>query len=323
MEPKILIDSLRTGRSLIETHISWILLEKDYAYKIKKPVKFWFLDFSTLEKRRFDCEEEIRLNRRFSPDIYLGTVPITKNAHGIVEFGGDGTPLEYAVKMVRLPDDRRMDILLKENLVAPGIIEDIAARIYEFHGTAPVINIEAYDYAGMLRHVCLSDLGQLLENLDNQAQTKVVTGVRARFENFFNRHAADLRNRQLSGKVRECHGDLHSKNIFITDRPVIIDCIEFNKEMRYMDTLWEISYMAMDLERWGALDLSRIFIEKYLNLSGEKGVGHLLTFHKAQMAMVLAKVAAVKLAQGVEKDPRDLGIYLEMARKYSEKISLE
>jgi aminoglycoside phosphotransferase family enzyme len=306
-----------TGYELIETHISWVLLADDTVYKIKKPIKFSFLDFSTLERRKFLCEEEVRLNRRLSPDIYLGVVPVVESG-GELSLGGEGKETGYAVKMKRLPQESRMDLLLAEGKVTEDHIREIAGIVAGFHKDIDVIKDRKYSSAEVVKRQ-IDDLGDFREVIEKACGlgSKVDSILKAS-DSFIDANKELFEKRQADGMVRDCHGDLHSANIFITDRIIIFDCIEFSKDFRFVDTASEIAFMSMDLDAFGREDLSKLFVDSYLELSGDKGMEGMLGIYKCYRANVRAKIAAIDYSQHPGEEPGSrIRKYVGLAERYA------
>ena len=288
---------------LIETHISYVFLVGDYVYKVKKPVNYGFLDFTTLEKRRHFCEQEVHLNRRLSPEVYLGVEEIREEG-GRYSLEGPGRTVEYAVKMRRLPQDRSLDSLLRRGLVSPDDIERIAARIARFHHSAE-IGPEITPYG---------DLEAVRRNVEeNFAQTRRFVGSALSMDGydelvaysgaFMECSSGTFRRRADEGRIRDCHGDLHTAHVFLqspgaegnSDGISFIDCIEFNERFRCSDVAEEIAFLAMDLDYHGRQDLAQLFVETYSSESGDRDVGELMDLFKSYRACVRGKVMSFKL----------------------------
>lgn len=306
---------------LIETHISWVLLDTDFVYKIKKPVKFSFLDFSSLEKRKFFCEEEVRLNRRLSPQIYLGVVPITLS-NVKIELDGTGKTIGYTVKMKRLPQEKRMDELLKEGKVTKSHIVEIATIVAEFHKKIDVIEDRSYSSAEVVKKQ-IDDLSNFRDIIDEACGLGAdVDVILQKSDSFIEENKALFEKRQRSGSIRDCHGDLHSQNIFITDEIMIFDCIEFSKDFRYVDIASEIAFMAMDLDAFGREDYSKVFVDMYVELSSDLEALELLPLYKCYRANVRAKIAAIDYSQHPGQEPKErIKKYIELAEKYAELLN--
>jgi len=304
---------------LLETHISWVLVGNEYVYKIKKPVKFSFLDFSTLEKRKYLCEEEIRLNRRLVPDMYIRVVGIA-NENGKLVLERDGDVIEYAIKMKLLPQERRMDLLMKANKVEKEEIQKIAEMVAGFHEKIETISDQKYSSAEVVKKQ-IDDLANFREVIENACGLgETVEHVLSKCERFIGKNKTLFEKRQKDGKLKDCHGDLHSANIFILEnkRTVIFDCIEFSKDFRYIDVASEIAFMAMDLDAFGREDFAKLFVERYVELGSDHEVGKLLNLYKCYRANVRAKIAAIDYSQHPDEDAKKrIEKYMHLAERYA------
>lgn len=300
----------------IDTHISKIYISGDYVYKVKKPVKFSFLDFSTLELRKFYCEEEVRLNRRLCPDVYLGVVKAERHFGGYIFESDVGE--EYAVKMKRLPSDKQMDLLLRSNQVSAKSIEEIARIVAQFHEKIEVIREEHYGSPALIQQQ-INDLSAHRKTIEDAIGAgDAVDLALERCAAFNKKNIEFFKNRQKEGFIRDCHGDLHSANIIIADKIYIFDCIEFNKDFRFIDVASEIAFMAMDLEAFGRKDFSKIFVETYVALTGDKALQHILDYYKCYRANVRLKVAAIEYAQNKNEDAKErMKKYAGLMRDYA------
>jgi len=275
----------------LQTHISWIFLADDLVYKVKKPVDFGFLDFSTLANRKHFCEEEVRLNRRLCPDIYLGVEPIIRDQTGRVVFGGDGPPLEFAVKMRRLPEEGMMLRRLARNEVDEKEIDRIAGLLVPFYRCA--------ETGGRVNHFGRPELIEhnIHENFDQTADYVGLALSRGRYDSireycagFLKDRTGLLSRRVDTGFIRDCHGDLHMANICLGERVWIFDCIEFNERFRFSDVASDISFLAMDLDFYRRADLSDRLIEVYVRMSGDRELTDLLDFYKCYRSYVRGKI---------------------------------
>lgn len=278
---------------LLQTHISWVLLVDDVAYKIKKPVNFGFLDFSDLAKRRHACEEELRLNRRLAPDWYLAVVPIGGTA-AQPQLEAPGTPLEYAVKMRRFPAGSLLAQLLQHQQVTAAMIERLADTIAAFHaGLPPAGNVEDWGRPDSIIAPVRQNFAQLAPF---EAQIGL-PGILSTLSQWSENHAERLRPaftaRRCNGHIRECHGDLHAGNIaWANAAPLIFDAIEFNPDLRWGDTISEIAFTVMDLQARQQPELARLLLNRYLEQSGDYAGLPLLDFYLVYRAVVRAKIAA-------------------------------
>jgi aminoglycoside phosphotransferase family enzyme/gluconate kinase len=307
---------------LVETHISYVLLVGEYAYKIKKPLDLGFLDFSTLELRHRCCREELRINRRLAPSIYLEVVAITGSAES-PQIGGEGPPIEYAVKMRRFPDDGLLS-QHAENLT-PGLVSGLAQRVAEFHAG---VEVSAADQSWGSADTVLQPM---LENFDPIQQLEHDPQIDIQLQRLqrwtLQRHSElrpELEARKASGFVRECHGDMHLGNItLVHGEPVIFDAIEFNPGLRWIDTINEIAFLVMDLEEKGRPELAQLVLNSYLEVCGDYAGLKLLRFYQVYRAMVRAKVTAIRLGQDdLEQEERltleqEFQRYLDLAERYT------
>jgi len=304
---------------LIETHISWVILAGDYAYKLKKPLDLGFLDFSTLDKRLSCCREEIRLNRRLAADIYLDVVAITGDAEA-PRVGGDGPVLEWAVKMRAFPAEATLD---REAELAAEQIDAIAERIAAFHDAAEVTpEASPYGTADAVMAPVAANFSQLrallplaadagrAAQLDRLQAWSLAAGARLR---------AHFAARKAGGRVRECHGDLHLGNIaWVDGAPLIFDAIEFNAGLRHIDVLNEIAFLVMDLLHRGREALAWRCLNRYLEHTGDYAGLAALPYYQVYRALVRAKVAAILASQHAGPDGADFTecfTYLDLAER--------
>ncbi len=277
---------------VVETHISWVLLARDFVFKIKKPVKFSFLDFSSLERRKHYCEREIELNSRLT-DIYLDVVPITF-PDAIYEIGeSSGKALEYAVRMKRQDSALEMDKMLKAGKVQDPHIEKLAKIMAGFHDRAEMIK-EPFDIEKMQ-----ADFNDILTvQKKGEAETTGVIKKAVEYSNrFLNKHRKLIEDRVAGGFRRDLHGDFHSGNIFLTKNPIVFDCIEFNDTLRYVDILDELAFFCMDLEAHGQKALSDKFLSFYqaeTHRNSSDRELELFNYYKLYRANVRAKVNLLK-----------------------------
>ncbi len=309
---------------LIQTHISYIVCAGNFVYKWKKPVDFGFLDFSTLEKRKYYCKQELLLNRRLCPDIYLGLVTVTTH-DGCFELNGLGQPIEYGVKMVRMPENRMMNKLIESSQLEHGDIKRIVNTLLPFYERVEKDpTIQKY---GSTQTVSVN----ISENFQ---QTKKFVGgdllSRIQFntiQNYCNNILADeklFEKRMLAGKIHDCHGDLHSGNICLAERVYIFDCIEFNERLRYSDVAADVAFLAMDLDYHGLSKMSAYFIESFIDHSSDTGMYEVLNFYKCYRAFVRGKISLLT-AHDIEVDEEtrrkcsdDAKRYFSLAMEYSE-----
>ncbi len=314
-----------TGPEVVETHISTVFLTGDYAYKIKKPVDFGFLDFSTLEKRRHFCEEELRLNTRLAPALYLEVVPITGTPEA-PELDGSGEPIEYAVKMRQFDQSQLFDRLLAEDAVDASLMRRVAEILADFHQRAAVAGADTpYGTPEAVFAPMAQNFEQLRGLIDDPERLKQL----ACLEDWTRRRFDELRplieRRKAEGHVRECHGDVHLGNIALVDGEVtLFDGIEFNDFFRWGDVISEMAFLTMDLDDRGRHDLSAVVLDTWLGATGDYEGVRLLRFYQVYRAMVRAKVASFRLAQpGLEAHEREAVLasfqsYADLAERYTQ-----
>lgn len=278
---------------VIQTHISVIFLAGDLAYKIKKPVDFGFLDFTTLQKRHHFCKEELRLNRRLSPDIYLDVASVVDGPKGLLisEHGGSEPAVDYAVVMKRLDENRFLSSMLLEGSVDSTIMVAIAKRIAQFHSkaeTSPDINKTGGTEAVIFNSE--EDFQQIKPYVGDTLSRGTYKTI-ARYTRTFLEVNRDLfASREADGWIRDGHGDLHTQHICMTDGIQIFDCIEFNERFRYGDVLVDAAFLAMDLERLGFKDLADTFTDSYLTQMKQSDYSGLFNFYACYRAVVRGKV---------------------------------
>lgn len=303
---------------LIETHISWVILTGDFAYKIKKPVNFGFLDFSSLEKRRHFCEEEIRLNTRLAPEHYLAVVPITGSPEA-PRMEGAGPAIEWAVKMRAFPADSTLD---REAEISAAQIDALAEQIATFHSriaSAPADS--AYGTLESVTEPVETNFVQLnaLLKAENEATKARLNDLQTWSQAEGQRLTEHFAARKANGFIRECHGDLHLGNIaWVNEKPLIFDALEFNPALRHIDVISEIAFLVMDLQHRNRPDLAWRFLNAYLEQNGE-GFGNYdgltaLPYYLVYRAMVRAKVSALQASQG-NADFSECLTYLKLAHR--------
>ena len=284
-----------TQIEVIETHISWLLLTGDYAYKIKKPICFDFLDFSSLEKRHFYCQEELRLNQRLAPALYLQVVAITGDETN-AKINGDGQIIDYAVQMRQFPTE---NLLSKQN-VSTAMIDELADLIAEFHTQASRISEPASDYGSlaMIERYSLSNFQNIQPLLNNAEQLQQLNRLQHWCKYELNNKALLIEQRKTQGFIRECHGDLHLGNIVLFHGKVTpFDGIEFNPALHWIDVIDEIAFLVMDLEERGLNHLAYRCLNRYLSQTGDYQGLSVLNYYLVYRALVRAKVALLSWQQ--------------------------
>lgn len=273
---------------LTETHISWVILCEDYVYKIKKPIHYSFVNFSTVERRQFYCRQEIRLNWRLTFNVYIDLLEIRKHANRIEIGGKSGEVIDYAIRMRRLNSDRQMDILLQNDLVGEEAIRGLARKIASFHRKSAVVKEKnVMDLADKFNDLAEEEAYFNL-HLGNWSGNTVKSAI-LQSNKFLSKNVKFLQSRLKEGYYRDVHGDLHSRNVFLLSEPIIFDCLEFNEDYRKIDILNEIAFLCMDLDSFGKEDLSDLFLKYYsdfLPLSLGHQEQQLFTYYKAYRAKV-------------------------------------
>lgn len=279
--------------TLAQTHISTVFICDEFVYKIKKPVNFGFLDFSTLEKRKYYCKKEVELNSRFSKDIYLGVYPVTFNGIKYV-INGKGKIVDYAVKMRRLLDEDLMKSRFMKGTVTSEDIKRIGKAIANFHKISKRSKeIEEFGKLDVVKFNTDENFQQTAEFIQNSITEEQYNNLKNWTDKFFEEHQELFTQRIMNGKIRDCHGDLHMEHICLTDPIIIFDCIEFNDRFRYSDIVSDIAFLLMDLEFNGGKKLSEQLCKDYLNYTGEKDndfINQLINFYKVYRAYVRGKV---------------------------------
>ncbi len=312
---------------LVQTHISWVFIAGDYVYKIKKPMNFGFLDFSTLEKRKFYCEEELRLNKRLAPSIYLDVVSIKQDGRGQLTAGGEGNVVEYAVLMKKLPLDKMLKILLAQGKADAETLDAVAAKIAAFHQDAQTGGaIDEMGSIQTIRHNQEENFAQTEKYINLTAPSYQYLFIKNYVEQFLNAKRLLLEKRVAEHKIRDCHGDLHLEHICIAQDIIIFDCIEFNERFRFADVAAEVAFLTMDLDYNGYTRQAQDFERSYLKYTGDADMTKLLNFYRCYYAYVRGKVISFRLDQKEIPDPERAEIkqtaskYFDLAYTYAARL---
>lgn len=306
----------------LETHISWVLLTGEFAYKIKKPVDLGFADFSTLEKRRRFCDDELRLNRRLCPELYLEVAPIAGSVDA-PQIGGAGTAIDYAVVMRQFPQDQLLSRLIADGEVDAGCIDRLAVQVAGFHERIERDETGPHGTPETVLEFAEQNFESLLAAEADAVDQSNVESLLQWTRDEFERRRDVFCRRKAGGFVRECHGDMHLGNMAADNGGVLIfDCIEFNPELRWIDVMDEVAFTVMDLEDRGRPDFAMRFLDGYLSHSGDYAGLEVLPFYLVYRALVRAKVAMLRLGQlsaGKECSAAvaECSEYLNLARQYS------
>lgn len=308
--------------TLIETHISWVLLTGEFAYKLKKPLDLGFLDFSTLELRHYYCQEELRLNRRLAAAIYLDVLAVIDGADGIVVADPrqvEGRILEYALKMRQFDPGQGFDRLLQHGQLTLAHLDQLAVLTGDFHlHLPPAPPGSDYGTPAAIRRPCEENFQQIRQHCPALADDPRLVELARWNDRQLDQHAGHFEQRRRDGFVRECHGDLHLRNIALWQEQVLaFDCIEFDPALRWIDTMNEIAFLIMDLDAHAASGFGWYVLNRYLERTGDYAGLTLLRFYCVYRAMVRAKVAAIELAQHEQAVHRQaLADYLDQAVAY-------
>jgi uncharacterized protein len=332
LQPEFYLHPVQIPIQLIQTHISYVLLTGDYAYKVKKNTSFGFLDFTTLEKRRHFCQEELRLNWRLCPELYLAVLPIIQDSghyrfgdaqdNGAADSGcaaiAPSQPIiEYAVQMRQFPQETLFSHLFQDSKLTPELIRQLSDLVAAFHAKAESNDdICAYGSVTAIGTVDRSNYA-LSESFIGRSQTQQQYEQTRRFTTqFLTQHADWFVQRQAEGKIRDCHGDLHLNNVCLyQDKIQIFDCIEFNQEFRNIDVIYDVAFMVMDLEFQGRKDLANIFLNRYLEQTGDYKGAALLPVYLSMRAYIRANVNSLALNDVAIADA-DKVDFLQRAQDY-------
>jgi aminoglycoside phosphotransferase family enzyme len=291
----------------VETHMSWVFLTDRFAYKLKKPVRYPFLDFSTLGARRRDCQEEVRLNRRLAGDVYVGIVALTADSDGNLQLGGDGETFDWLVEMRRLPARRMLDQVIGSRAVRKTDIRRVAKKLAEFYKGSRPVEIEPCEYRQRFQVDVAANLRELVtpEYRLSGATAKRVAAAQLELLGCEPELFAE---RVRDGRIIEAHGDLRAEHICLGPEPLIIDCLEFNRDFRILDPVDELAFLALDCERLGAPWIRDLLLEVYGRTTGDRPAQRLLHFYTSYRACLRAKIAIWHLREpDVRRMPANFG----------------
>jgi aminoglycoside phosphotransferase family enzyme len=293
---------------------------------VKKPVDFGFLDFTSLDKRKYFCEQEVKLNRRLSPDIYLGVVKITFDRERI-SFNGKGQVEEYAVQMKRIPEELLLNKLLEKGQVDREMMEALSEKLARFYASAETNErIKSFAKPERIKQDTDENFEQTAKYVGTIIFKSIYEEIQKRTNEFFRNQEALFHRRIVSDRIRDCHGDLRLEHIFWGKEIAIFDCIEFNERFRYTDVAADIGFLAMDLDYQGREDLSEHLIRTYIEKSGDQDLSLLLDFYKCYRAYVRGKVESFRLddLHIPEKEKKEslqrARKYFDLARRYAQRF---
>jgi aminoglycoside phosphotransferase family enzyme len=304
---------------VIETHMSWVFLAGARVYKLKKPVRYAFLDFSTLEARWLDCRREVELNQRLAPDVYLRVVPLTAPGAAGLQLDGAGHVVEWLVEMRRLPADRMLDAAIRAATVRAGDIENVGRVLAAFYRSAARVDMDPGHYRARYARD-IRDNEVELSRPGYGLAVAAIQALAASQHRFLERHAAVIEQRARDAKIVDAHGDLRPEHICLTPEPKIIDCLEFNRDFRLLDPVDELSYLAMECERLGDAPVGARLLTHYLGAAGDRVPDALVAFYKAFRAFLRARIAIAHIADHAVNDAdkwrRRANEYLHLAESY-------
>lgn len=304
---------------VIETHMSWVFMTGTQVYKLKKPVKLPFVDFSTRKARRRNCEAEVAINRRLAPNVYLGVVPLCRDCTGRLSLGGDGEPIDYLVHMLRLPREQMLDEQIRRHRVNLEAVREAATNLIRFYASAPVVRMASDEYLQRISSAIVDNALTLREPRWRLSIARINT-IEKRLLGFIEANTALLASRARSHIV-EGHGDLRPEHVCLCRPPVFIDALEFNRDLRLLDPLDELGFLALEATMLGDAHCGRVFVDRYLEYFGLAQMTPLLDFYQAFRALLRAKLQIWHL----HDDPHQLrenwrrraGRYLQRAAELS------
>ena len=291
MQPEFYPHPVTEPIQLIQTHISYVLLTGDYVYKVKKPVNLGFLDFSTLQARHHFCQEELRLNRLLAPEIYLEVLPITQQKQGFM-LGGDGEAQEYTLKMRQFSQDALLSKLLKQGKLTPELMAELGRKVAQVHLQAAANDyISSFGAAHKIADAIAENYQQSQKYIGSLQTESQYEETKSFSDRFLSSQAALFQQRQENNWIRECHGDLHLDNICLwQDKIQLFDRIEFNEPFRFVDVMYDVAFLVMDLEAAGEPELANVFLNTYIEHTGDWSGLALLPLYLSRQAYVRAKI---------------------------------
>ena len=304
----------------IETHMSWVFLTDRFAYKLKKPALNAFLDFRSLASRRHYCEEEVRLNRRLAADVYLDVVPLTGKPDGDWQLAGEGKPVEWLIKMRRLPSQLSLDQCILGNRVPEKPFKRLAESLGRFYLGCPAERVTPQQYREGSLHVLDEVLAELKAE-EYGMPPGTIDAVDAAIKAFLLEYGEMLEERARNGKIIDGHGDLRAEHVYLENRPVVVDCLEFSKTLRTVDAAADMAFLALDCERLGAPERGEVLLAGYGAITGDQPPPALIHFYQAMHACIRARLALWHLREpqyaGDPKWRRQAEEWLCLARRHA------
>jgi aminoglycoside phosphotransferase family enzyme len=282
----------------IETHMAWVFLAGNRAYKLKKPVRYSFLDYSTLEARRRICEDEVRLNRRLAPDVYLRRLPLVQQSDGTLSLGGEGVPVEWLVEMRRLHRVRMLSHAVASKDVHVHEVTPAASLLADFFARASPEPLTPAEYVQQLRADLATHLDALIRHPLPAGDERLARGVSTALLEFLEEQSGVAGERARDGRIIEGHGDLRPEHIYLGPPPAVIDCIEFSRRFRVQDPADELAFLTLELERQGDAAVARVFLDAYETRTRDRPPDGLLHFYAAGRGLLRAKLAIEHLEDG-------------------------
>lgn len=318
------LPSPTTSVELKQTHISWVFLADDQVYKLKKPVAFDFLDFSTVEHRRQACEDELRLNRRLAADIYLDVLPLFRKANGEPTWDSVGEPVDWVVHMRRMPDERMMDRLIEKGAITQADTAGVAKLLAAFYRSLPAVEIDPPEYRRRIEaHIRSND--QDMIDKHQHLPAEVVKRITSSLLRMLKREPATFDQRVSAGRVIEGHGDLRPEHVCLTDPPVVFDCIEFSTDFRTLEVADELSFFAMECDYLDVSSIGQTVIEQCTHALEDDVPPQLINFYKSYRACVRSKVAALRSVQlqgdAAQDAHHEAESYLQLADRCAEGLT--
>ena len=308
----------------IETHMSWVFLTDDFAYKLKKPIRLPFLDFTSLARRKYFCDEEIRLNWRLAAKVYIAVVPLTFAADNLLSLAGSGCAVDWLVKMRRLAAERMLDHAIKHGRVTREELDRLASHLCAFYRAAVPIALSPDQYRARFEVDVLANLKELASFGDALPQHQVER-AHAQQLDFLGTAAQLLEYRASHRHIIEAHGDLRPEHVFLGPDPQVIDCLEFSLEFRTLDPADELSFFAMECEMLGAPAVGEHVLARYREITGDEPPPRLLDFYRCYRASLRAKIAIWHVRDPKSRDPARwpplARRYLDLACLYADKLS--
>jgi aminoglycoside phosphotransferase family enzyme len=308
---------------VVETHMSWVFLTEMFAHKLKKPVHYEFLDFRSLEARRQNCEEEVRLNRRLAPKVYIGAVPLTVDVERELQLDGKGEIVDWLVRMRRLPSERMLDHAILQDRVNDEELRGVARLLADFYKIAISAAIPPPEYRRRLSDA-VTENGRALLAPEFDLPADVVTGVCEMLRETLIDSSLLFDSRVRHRHVVEGHGDLRPEHVYLGPEPAVIDCLEFNRDFRILDWADELAFLAMECEQLGARDPGRVILEACCRELDDRPPAALIHFYKAHRALLRAKLSILHLCDEDVRDPEKWRLramaYIGLANAYARRL---